>query len=107
VDTVFCGFDIGVRGLSTGLRSEGPQTREVDWQGGRCLLLPEVFIDASCGGACARVFERAADPLHRTRIDAEPSGNLAHAFCALRLVQPHGCGFQLRGYQMCAQSIFG
>jgi hypothetical protein len=36
------------------------------------------------GGAC--VSERAADPLHRARVDTEPLGNLTDAFSASRLV---------------------
>jgi hypothetical protein len=54
------------------------------------LILITVCACCAChlsshdGGAC--VPERAADPLHRARIDTEPLGNLTDAFGASRLV---------------------
>src|SRR3981081_3280352 len=49
------------------------------------------------GGAC--VPERAADPLHRARIDTEPLGDLTDAFGASRLVESlANAGFQPRVY---------
>jgi len=51
---------------------------------------------ASCGRAEAVVVERAADPLHRTRIDAKALGYLAHALGAPgRLQSREDSRFQL------------
>ena len=48
--------------------------------------------------------ERAADPLNGAGIDAKPCGDLAHAFCAPRLVQSRTDSlFQLGGYRRPAE----
>ena len=49
---------------------------------GARMRLPLVTVDAALrGNVCA---ERAPDPLHRTRIDSEPSRDLADALSAAR-----------------------
>jgi hypothetical protein len=52
---------------------------------------PKLFADADVASrdcVCACLGERAAaDPLHRARIDAKPSGDLTHAFSAPGFVQ--------------------
>jgi hypothetical protein len=54
--------------------------------------------------ACVR--ERAADPLNGAGIDAKPCGDLAHAFCAPRLVQSRTNSlFQLGGYRRPAELL--
>jgi hypothetical protein len=60
---------------------------------------------ASHAHACGAL-ERAADPLHRARINTKPSSDLAHALCAPRLAQSRtDAGFQLGGYLWPAEPL--
>jgi hypothetical protein len=70
-------------------------------------VVTQVAITASCvshGHACA--FERAADALHCTRIDAKPGSDLANALRASRRVQGLADSvLRLGGYRRPAEAL--